>query len=62
MNIGTFDRAESFVDSAAIVIRDGAYGLIGMQGQELIPIQMKRLLRLTENLLRELQNGFGLLC
>lgn len=58
MNIGTFDRAESFVDSAGIVVSNGLYGLIGIQGQELLPNTMKRLLRLTDQLLLwEDENG-----
>lgn len=52
LNIGLFDRAESFVDSAGIVLNNGFYGLINQKGEILIPIEMQRLLRLNDELLR----------
>lgn len=52
LNIGVFDRAESFVDSAAIVVKAGLFGLIDKEGKELIPLQMKRLFRFSDDLLR----------
>ncbi len=52
LNIGQFDRAESFVDSAGIVIKDGFFGLINHKGDSLIPKALKRLLRLNEDLMR----------
>lgn len=52
LNIGLFDRAESFVDGAGIVLRSGFYGLIDDKGIELIPVVMKRLVRLNDDLIR----------
>lgn len=52
LNIGVFDRAESFIDSAGIVISNGFYGLVNATGEILIPLEMKRLLRLNGDLLR----------
>lgn len=58
LNIGIFDRAESFVNGGGIVIRNGVYGLINERGEFLIPIEMRRLVRLTDEILRwEDQNG-----
>lgn len=52
LNIGTFDRAESFVEGSGIVIRNGAFGLINERGEELIPLRMKRMVRLSDQVLR----------
>ncbi len=58
LNIGLFDRAESFVDGAGIVIRNGLYGLINERGESLVPLEMRRMLRLNNQLLRwEDQSG-----
>jgi hypothetical protein len=52
LNLGTFDRAESFVEGSGIVIRNGTYGLINFKGEELIPTRMKRIVRLSEQVIR----------
>jgi len=52
LNIGLFDRAESFVNGSGIVLLNGAYGLINAQGEQLISRPMNRLLRLESDLLK----------
>jgi hypothetical protein len=52
LNFGLYDRAESFQNGVALVIRAGQQGLINKTGQIVVPIEMRRINRITDELLR----------
>lgn len=52
LNLGVYDRAESFEQGTALVIRSGQQGLINKTGQLVVPIEMRRINRISEDLLR----------
>jgi hypothetical protein len=52
LNMGVFDRAESFLDGVALVFRDEKVGLINPKGEIIVPIEMQRVNRITEEILR----------
>jgi hypothetical protein len=52
LNFGVFDRAESFKNGVALVFRAGQVGLINKTGQVVIPIQMRRINRLSDDIIR----------
>lgn len=63
LNMGVYDRAESFQNNVALVFRAGQMGLINRTGVLVLPITMRRINRLSDELLRwedsEGANWFG---
>jgi hypothetical protein len=52
LNLGVFDRAESFQNGVALVFRGGMVGLINAKGEFLVPLEMRKINRLTDEFLR----------
>lgn len=52
LNLGIYDRAESFQNGIALVFRDGMIGLINSKGDVIVPIEMSRINRMTDEFLR----------
>ena len=52
LNLGVYDRAESFQNGVALVFRGGQMGLINRSGQTVLPITMRRINRLSDEILR----------